>query len=381
VIICSTGIALALLGTFLLNYAAQHAPRPAGLDWVGLTAAAPALDPGVTRIAVLLLVLGFGTKAGLAPLHAWLPDAHSQAPAPVSALMSGVLISVAFYAILRVKIIADAALGPDFTRALLIVLSLASITLAASLLLAQKDYKRMLAYSSIENMGLLALGAAIGSPLAVAAVLLHILGHGLAKSVLFLSAGRVLQLTGSSRIDKVRGLAARDPVLAGCLGFGVLAIIAFPPFSLFASELGISTAGFAGGLGWVTAAALILVLVIAAALVGHTSRMLLGAPTQNSAPGTADHHAAAPGPAAAAITAVGTADKNGTSVAGVPTGSSVAVAVAPPALAPARRRRRPEADSYALVAALVVCGVLGLTLGPLAPLLEQATTIVTGTTP
>ena len=189
---------------------------------------------------MVLLVIGFGTKAGLAPLHAWLPDAHSQAPAPVSALMSGVLISVAFYAILRVKVIADAALGPDFARALLLVLSLASMALAASLLLAQRDYKRMLAYSSIENMGLLALGAAIGGPLAVAAVLLHILGHGLAKSVLFLGAGRVLQLTGTSRIDHVRGLAARDPVLAGCLGFGVLAIIGFPPFSLFASELGIA---------------------------------------------------------------------------------------------------------------------------------------------
>jgi hydrogenase-4 component F len=395
VIICSTGIALALLGTFLLNYAARHAPTPAGLDWVGLTAAAPDLDPGVTRIAVLLLFLGFGTKAGLAPLHAWLPDAHSQAPAPVSALMSGVLISVAFYAILRVKIIADAALGPDFARALLIVLSLASMTVAASLLLAQKDYKRMLAYSSIENMGLLALGAAIGSPLAVAAVLLHILGHGLAKSVLFLSAGRVLQLTGSSRIDHVRGLAARDPVLAGCLGFGVLAIIAFPPFSLFASELGIVTAGFAGGLGWATAAALILVLVIVAALVGHTSRMLLGAPRQGPAPSTGDDDlrtgdgpAVVPGPTGAPVTAGASvaADVAGTAAGGpVDAGSAVAVAVAVAVASsvpasPLTVGRRLGADGFALIAALVLCGVLGLTLGPLAPLLEQATAIVTGMT-
>ena len=110
-VICSTGIALALLGTFLLNYAAgTH--RRTGLDWAALTANAAGLDPGVTRIAVVLLVLGFGTKAGLAPLHAWLPDAHSQAPAPVSALMSGVLLAVAFYAILRVKVIADVTLGP-----------------------------------------------------------------------------------------------------------------------------------------------------------------------------------------------------------------------------------------------------------------------------
>ena len=241
----------------------------------------------------------------------------------------------------------------------------------------------MLAYSSIENMGLLALGAAIGSPLAIAAVLLHILGHGLAKSVLFLSAGRILQLTGTSRIDQVRGLAARDPVLAGCLGFGVLAIIAFPPFSLFASELGIATAGFAAGLGWATAAALVLVLVIAAALVGHTSRMLLGAPTQDPAPSTADPHAAAPGPwrqRSPPARGRGGQDRHRRRRAARrrsqwPSRSHRQSGE------PAAVRRRPGVDSYALIAALVVCGVLGLTLGPLAPLLEQATTIVTGTTP
>ena len=396
VIICSTGIALALLGTFLLNYAAHRAPTPAGLDWVGLVAAAPELDPGVTRIAVLLLVLGFGTKAGLAPLHAWLPDAYSQAPAPAAALMSGVLSSVAFYAILRVKIIADAALGPDFARALLIGLSLASIGLAASLLLAQRDYQRMLAYSSIENMGLMALGAAIGSPLAVAAVLLHILGHGLAKSGLFLSAGKIRQITGSSRIDQVRGLAAREPVLAACMGLGVLAIIAFPPFSLFASELGIVRAGFAGGLGWVTAVALILVLVIAAALVCHLSRMLLGAPTEEPvlteepAPTeepavVTDARPAAPrAPVAAAIGVGGTDRTNDPDRAAAEQsaarGIGVALAAAPgnaPSPGPTGRRQL-GVDSYAMIGGLVGCAVLGLTLGPLAPLLEQATRIVTG---
>ena len=130
VVICSTGIAMALLGTFLLNYAAGRAG--AGLDWAGLTANAAGLDPGVTRIAVVLLILGFGTKAGLAPLHSWLPDAHSQAPAPVSALMSGVLLAVAFYAILRVKVIADVTLGTGFARILLAVIALASLLVAAT---------------------------------------------------------------------------------------------------------------------------------------------------------------------------------------------------------------------------------------------------------
>jgi hydrogenase-4 component F len=278
VVICSAGIALALLGLVLLNFAAEETGTGAGLDWAALVVAGPQLDPGVTGIAVVLLVVGFGTKAGLAPLHAWLPDAHSQAPAPVSALMSGVLLSVAFYALLRIKVVADLALGPEFMRALLLAASLASLVIAASLLLAQRDYKRMLAYSSIEHMGLLALGAAAGGTAATAAVLLHVLGHGLAKAVLFLGAGRLLQIAGTSRIDGVRGLAAQQPVLAGCLGFGVLALIGLPPFSIFASELGIARAGFTEGIGWATAVALVLVVVIAAALVGHTSRMLLGAP-------------------------------------------------------------------------------------------------------
>ncbi|WP_033289620.1 proton-conducting transporter membrane subunit [Amycolatopsis jejuensis] len=276
VVICSAGLALALLGTLLLGYASGHAGG--GLGFTELAAHATGLDDGVTRIAVTLLVLGFGAKAGLAPLHAWLPDAHSQAPAPVSALMSGVLLAVAFYAVLRVKVISDAALGAGFARGLLVVMALASLLVAATLLLAQRDYKRMLAYSSIEHLGLVSFGAAVGGPVATAALLVHVLGHGLVKAVLFLCAGRVLQGTGTSRIDRVRGLAARGPVLAGCLGAGVLALAGLPPFSLFASELGLARAGFAGGLGWVTAIVLVLVLVVAAALAGHTTRMLLGEP-------------------------------------------------------------------------------------------------------
>jgi len=330
VVICSTGIALALLGTLLLNYASLHAGSGAGLDLAALADGAAGLDPGVTRIAVALLILGFGTKAGLAPLHAWLPDAHSQAPAPVSALMSGVLLSVAFYAILRVKVIADAALGVGFARTMLVVIALASLLVATTLLIAQRDYKRMLAYSSIEHMGLLALGAAAGGPLATAAVLLHMLGHGLAKSTLFVGAGHVLQATGSSRIADVRALASRSPVLAGCVGAGVLALVGFPPFSLFASEFALARAGFANGLGWATAAAFVLVLVIAAVLVGHTSRMLLGAST--AAPG------AAPAPLPLPIGAATT-----------------------------------------MVLALVGCAVIGVGAAPLAPLLARAADIVSGT--
>jgi hydrogenase-4 component F len=339
VVICSAGIALALLGLLLLNAAAVHAGAGAGLDWARLAGAAPRLDPAVTRIAVALLIVGFGTKAGLAPLHAWLPDAHGQAPAPVSALMSGVLLSVAFSVILRIQAIAGLTLGAGFPRMLLAVLGLGSLLLAASLLIRQRDYKRMLAYSSIEHMGIIALGAAAGGPLALAAVLLHMLGHGLVKGSLFVSAGRMLQVTSTSRIDAVRGLASRVPLLAGCAGAGVLALAGFPPFSVFASEIGIVRAGFSAGLGWVFAIALTLMLVITAALLGHTSRMLLGAGSG----------AAHPAGDAAGGTAAGS-EVAGSEVAG---------------LAPA-------------VTALAACAVLGVYAGPLTTLLHSAAHTLTG---
>jgi hydrogenase-4 component F len=277
VVICSAGIALALLGVVLLNYAAARTPAH-GLDLQDLTRHAAGLDPGVTRIAVGLLLLGFGAKAGLAPMHAWLPDAHSQAPAPVSALMSGVLLSVSFYALLRVKVISDAALGPAFARGLLLSTALAGLALAALLLIAQRDYKRMLAYSSMEHMGLLGLAAAAGGRPALAAALLHVLGHGLSKSVLFVGSGQILAAGGSSRIEAVRGLGAARPLLAGTFGAGVLAVIGMPPFSIFPSQLGILRAGFATGLGWAVVVAVLLMLVAAGSMLVHTSRMLLGVP-------------------------------------------------------------------------------------------------------
>ncbi|MFD1545794.1 proton-conducting transporter transmembrane domain-containing protein [Nonomuraea guangzhouensis] len=329
VVICSVGIVLAFLGIVIVHYAALHAglATPAALDGATLARHAAGLDPGVMRIAAVLLVLGFGTKAGLAPMHAWLPDAHSQAPAPVSALMSGVLLSVAFYAILRVKVIIDAALGPTAMRILLVSAALASLAVAAALLLGQRDYKRLLAYSSIEHMGLLALGAAIGTRLALVAVLLHILGHGLGKSALFLSSGHINQAVGSSRIDAVRGLVLRSPLLAGTFALGLLALLGMPPFSLFASELGIVRAGFSAGLGWAIALALLLMLVIVAAVGQHGRRMLLGSP--------------------------------GTTTQAV---------------------LLPKTAAVPVIAALVACAILGITTSPLNDLLQGAAAIA-GATP
>jgi hydrogenase-4 component F len=330
VVICSAAIAIAFLGLVLLYYAARHAGLSSddALDWATLTAHAHQLDPAVTRIAAGLAVLGFGAKAGLVPLHAWLPDAHSQAPAPVSALMSGVLLPVALYAVLRVKTIADPALGAGYLRNLLLILALATLALAAVLLIGQRDFKRMLAYSSMEHMGLIALAAAIGSRLAIAALLLHMAGHGLAKTVAFLSSGHILHRHNSSRLTDVRGLATRMPLLAGLFGLAVLALLGFPPAALFASEIGIARAGATAGLGWATTAAFALAVAAFAAITAHTARMLLG-----------------PAPLPGAAT------------------SDPAPALTPAAAMP-------------LVAGLLGVAALGITLGPVTDLLHAAATIV-----
>ena len=278
VIICSVGIALAFLGTVLVYLAALHVGHGAhaSLEWTSLMSVAHHLDPGVMRLALALLVLGYGTKVGLAPMHSWLPDAHSQAPAPISALMSGVLLTVAFYVLLRFKAIADAALGVGFSRTLFVTAGLLSLMVAASLLLSQRDYKRMLAYHSVEHMGLISLGAAAGTPLAIAAVLLHVLGHGLAKAVLFLASGEILLVEGTTEIDQVRALLARRPALGGVFAFGLVALLGLPPFSLFISELNMLRAEVHVGLGWVAAISLLLMAVIFGSVMSHGRHMLFG---------------------------------------------------------------------------------------------------------
>jgi hydrogenase-4 component F len=279
IIICSVGIALAFLGTVLVYLAALHAGpgTHATLDWTSLMTVSHHLNPGVMRLAMALLVLGYGTKVGLAPMHSWLPDAHSQAPAPVSALMSGVLLTVAFYALLRFKAIADGALGVAFPRALFVTVGVLSLVIAASLLLSQHDYKRMLAYHSVEHMGLIALGAAAGTPLAMAAVLLHILGHGLAKGVLFLASGEILLVEGTTDIDQIKALLARRPALGGIFAFGLVALLGLPPFSLFVSEFNMARAEVQVGLGWVAAISLVCMAVIFGAVMSHGRHMLFGA--------------------------------------------------------------------------------------------------------
>jgi hydrogenase-4 component F len=278
VVICSVGIALALLGTVLLYFANLHAGAASGqaLDIDVLLTRAALLDPDVTRLAAGLLLLGYGAKVGLVPFHTWVADAQAQAPAPVSALMSGVLEAVAFCALLRVKAVVDLALGPQFLRTGLLIVGLLTLLVAASMLVIQKDFKRMLAYSSMENMGLIAIAASAGTKLAIAAILLHVMAHGIGKSLVFLAAGALQNAHDSTAIGDVTGVLTRSRVVGVAFLVGLAVLLGLPPFAMFASELSMSRALAGAHLGWALGAALPLMVIAFAALVRNSSRMLLG---------------------------------------------------------------------------------------------------------
>src|SRR6266566_4334805 len=228
-IISSVGIALAFMGTVLVFYAASIEVGEIGLSWTMLISIAARLNPNIVKLAFIFILIGYGTKAGLAPMHTWLPDAHSEAPAPVSALMSGVLLSVGVYAILRFKPAVDAAAGPGFARGILLALGLLSVAVAAAFLWTSSNYKRMLAYSSVEHIGLMCLGLGFGGALGTAGALLHIANHALAKSIVFLLSGRIRVAYGSAEIAAVGGLMRRMPRTGAGFLAAMLALLGLPP--------------------------------------------------------------------------------------------------------------------------------------------------------
>ena len=275
VVIGSVGVAIAFLGIVLIYAATLTAGAPT-LSWSILHTSHLALDPAVIKVAVALTILGFATKAGLAPMHSWLPDAHSQAPAPVSGLMSGVLLSVAFYAILRIQAIAGSVIDAGFLRWLLIGAGILSMFISAALIWAQRDLKRMLAYSSIEHMGIVAIAAGIGGRLAIAAAMLHVLVHGLAKSSGFILAGRITNADGTTEMGALRSLHSRRPRLANPFLAAMVALVGLPPFALFFTEVAIVLAGFQAGLGWVMILLALLLLLNFSGLIRHTTSMVFG---------------------------------------------------------------------------------------------------------
>ncbi len=279
VVLCSVGLALALL-TVILLYALSGGGGLHSLEWNSLRVAAATFPTGPAKLAYLFALVGFGTKSGLAPLHAWLPDAHSEAPAPVSALLSGVLLAIVLCTLVRVAGVTAVATGPAFPYHLLLGAGLVSVAVATPFLVLQDDLKRLLAYSSIEQIGLMAIGFGLHAPLAVAGAVLQLVVHALTKSGLFFAAGRLVhEMGGGQRLARLRGLGRRAPLLGAALLFGVFTLGGVPPFGMFFSEVAIVQ----GAIGASAGAGLLLLLmlsVIFAGLTFYVGRAVFGARRQ-----------------------------------------------------------------------------------------------------
>ncbi len=276
VIICSVGITLALFGIILFYYTASSQTGLRNLNWTELNAAGKFLDPMVVKAALIFIIIGFGTKAGLAPMHNWLPDAHSQAPTPISALLSGVLLKASFYAIIRFVIIASKSVGFSFCGNILGLFGIISLAVAAFFMLVQKDIKRLLAYSSVEHMGIVSLGFYFGGKAGIFGALFHAFNHALAKSLMFFSSGVIIKKYGTNNMHQIKGALEVLPFAASAAFLGMFAIAGLPPFSIFMSEFTVLYAGFKNGFYYSSSALLIFLAIIFGALLFHFSSMLYG---------------------------------------------------------------------------------------------------------
>ncbi|RJQ50684.1 MAG: hydrogenase 4 subunit F [Nitrospiraceae bacterium] len=243
-ILCGVGIAQALFGTVLLYFAAEKVLGEGGeaLLWTNLSRISGELEPTVLSLAFVFLMVGYGTKVGLVPLHNWLPDAHSEGPTPISAVLSGLLLNIALYALVRCKVLVDGATGTHHAGHIMMGFGLLSILVAAFSLLRQKDIKRMFSYSSIEHMGIATFAFGLGGPVATFGALLHMLVHSLAKSSIFFTVGHASQMHRTQEMDRIKGLFRGNPLVGWGLMLGVMAIAGMPPFGIFTSEFLILTA-------------------------------------------------------------------------------------------------------------------------------------------
>lgn len=278
IIICTVGVAFGLYGTILVYANAASVMPDAGqaIFWTEVLKNTALLDPTLMHLAFVFVLIGFGTKTGLFPMHAWLPDAHSEAPSPTSALLSAVLLNCALLVILRYYVLISAAIGPAFPSRLLITFGLLSVAVAAFFILVQRDIKRLLAYSSVENMGLIAVAIGIGGPLGVLAALLHTLNHSLAKALLFCGSGNVLLKYGTRDMGAVKGMLRVAPFSAAMMMAGALALGGMPPFNIFLSEFMTVTAGLAGGHVLITLLLLALLTVVLGGLVRMIAMTMFG---------------------------------------------------------------------------------------------------------
>jgi hydrogenase-4 component F len=284
-ILCGVGIAQALFGTILLYFAAEKLLGAEGgaLLWTQLNAVKQSLEPTVVSLAFVFLLVGYGTKVGLVPLHNWLPDAHAEGPTPISAVLSGLLLNVALYAVVRSKILVDGALGNAFAGNLMMGFGLTSVAVAAFFLSRQKDIKRLFAYSSVEHMGLITFAFGMGGQLAAFAGLLHMTVHSLTKSAIFFTAGHAAQKTGTQVMEDIRGLIKISPTVGWGLMLGTLAILGMPPFGVFASEFLILTIAMHAH-PWATPVLLVSLVVAFAAVFGKVQPMVFGDTTAQRLP-------------------------------------------------------------------------------------------------
>ena len=289
-ILGSVGIAFALFGTILVYMVAQPliGEGQDAMVWTILVQRAAEFDPALLNVAFVFLLLGYGTKVGLAPLHAWLPDAHAEGPTPISAVLSGLLLNVALYAVLRFKILLAASPQAIAPGSLMMTMGLVSLIFAAFMLYRRRDIKRLFAYSSIEHMGIIVFAFGLGGPLANFAGLLHMVMHSLTKSGIFFAVGHIAQIKGTQKIAEIRGLTATHPALGWALVIGVVAIIGVPPFGIFMSEFLVVSSTFA--LQPLLAIPLVFGLLVAfGALLLRLTGMAFGEPTGSTAPAQASY--------------------------------------------------------------------------------------------
>ena len=284
-ILCGVGIALALFGTILLYFAAERVLGQGGtaLLWTHLNQVKGDLEPTVLKLAFVFLLVGYGTKIGLVPLHSWLPDAHAEGPTPVSAVLSGLLLNVALCAVMRSKVLVDGSLGTHFAGNLMMGFGLLSVVVAALFLSRQKDIKRMFAYSSIEHMGLITFAFGMGGPVATFAGMLHMTMHSLTKSAIFFAVGHAAQISGTQLMENIRGMMQVSPTVGWGLMLGTLAILGIPPFGVFASEFLLITTAMHDH-PWATPILLMALGIAFAAIFGKVQPIVFGETTASRLP-------------------------------------------------------------------------------------------------
>jgi hydrogenase-4 component F len=285
-ILCSVGVAQALFGTILLYFAAEKILGGEGVTallWTHLNDVKSQLEPSVLSLAFVFLLVGYGTKVGLAPLHNWLPDAHAEGPTPISAVLSGLLLNVALYAVVRCKVLVEGSLHSALPSQMLMGFGLLSVALAALFLWRQRDIKRLFAYSSIEHMGIISFAFGMGGPVANFAALLHMTVHSLTKSAIFFAVGHAAQKAGTQLMLEIRGLLSISPTVGWGLMLGTLAILGLPPFGVFASEFLILTTAMKEQ-PWATPILLAALVIAFAAIFRRVQPMVFGDATMKRLP-------------------------------------------------------------------------------------------------